>query len=98
MIDVAVLTRRAVVAGAVLSGLSAATTIVNARTLRALQRPDRDADASIVVCIPARNEAPRLPNLLRDLRDQTQCRRLRVIVLDDGSTDGTFDAAASVIG
>lgn len=98
MIDVAVLARRAVVAGAVLSGLSAATTIVNARTLRALQRPDGDVDASVVVCIPARNEAPRLPNLLRDLRDQTQCHRLRVIVLDDGSTDGTFDAAASVIG
>lgn len=98
MIDVSVLARRAVVAGAVLSGLSAATTMVNSRTLRALSRPEGEVDASVVVCIPARNEAPRLPNLLRDLRNQVQCRTLRVIVLDDGSTDGTFDAAASVIG
>ncbi|AYJ50006.1 glycosyltransferase [Rhodococcus sp. P1Y] len=90
--------RRIVAAGSVLSGLAAAATIVNAATMRALVRPQDDIDDPVVVCIPARDEVATLPDLLRDLRAQTHCRSLRVLVLDDGSVDGTADAAMSVVG
>ena len=52
----------------------------------------------ITVCVPARDEATRLPELLGDLRAQTGVPALRVLVVDDESTDGTAAAAAAVIG
>ncbi len=53
---------------------------------------------TVTVCVPARNEAQRLPALLADLRAQVGVSRLRVLVLDDDSTDGTYDAALDAIG
>lgn len=50
-------------------------------------------DCTIAVIIPARNEICRLPALLTQLPDAVNGNRLRVIVVDDGSTDGTGDAA-----
>ncbi|MEV0250582.1 glycosyltransferase family 2 protein [Nocardia sp. NPDC050712] len=51
----------------------------------------------VTVCVPARDEAGRLPALLADLRVQTGVPDLRVLILDDASTDGTAAAAAAVI-
>nr|WP_227985344.1 glycosyltransferase [Nocardia spumae] len=52
----------------------------------------------VVVVVPARDEASRLPHLIADLRAQQGISRLRVWILDDGSTDGTFPAAVTAIG
>jgi 4,4'-diaponeurosporenoate glycosyltransferase len=48
--------------------------------------------AVISVVIPARDEAHNLPRLLASLRDQHD-PPLEVLVVDDGSTDGTADVA-----
>lgn len=98
MIDPSSSIQRATAVGAALAGLGALSTVFNALTMRALSRPGRVVDESVVVCVPARNEAANLPNLLKDLREQTHCTAMRVIVLDDDSSDGTADAALSVIG
>lgn len=45
----------------------------------------------LTVLIPCRNEAQRLPDLLRDLRAQSH--PVRILVIDDASSDGTADAA-----
>ncbi|MBU3064048.1 glycosyltransferase [Nocardia sp. NEAU-G5] len=47
----------------------------------------------VTVCIPARNEAGRLPGLIADLRRQHGISRMRVLVLDDRSEDDTYAAA-----
>ncbi|WP_245650147.1 glycosyltransferase [Millisia brevis] len=74
-----------------MSVAAAATAVLNARTAR-LDRALGIADTTtevVAICIPARDEADTLPHLLDDLRAQTGPHRLRVIVVDDGSTDGT---------
>jgi glycosyltransferase involved in cell wall biosynthesis len=45
----------------------------------------------VLIIVPAFNEAGSLPTLMRALR--TQCPDCDVVVIDDGSTDGTRDAA-----
>lgn len=54
--------------------------------------PDRDADGvwpSVDVVLPARNEAERLPAALASLRAQAYPGALRLIVVDDRSSDAT---------
>ncbi|MBH0780093.1 glycosyltransferase [Nocardia sp. NEAU-351] len=51
----------------------------------------------ITVCVPARDEVDRLPDLIADLRAQTGAPRMRVLILDDASTDGTGDAALEAV-
>ncbi|MFQ6326272.1 glycosyltransferase [Nocardia sp. CWNU-33] len=51
----------------------------------------------IAVCVPARNEAVRLPALIGDLRAQVGVPRLRVLILDDASIDDTYAAAIDAI-
>ena len=59
--------------------------------LPALQRPPRWPSVAIVV--PARDEAEVLPSTLPTLLAQRYPGRARVILVDDGSTDGTGDLA-----
>ena len=47
----------------------------------------------VSVVVPARNEAERLPGLLASLRAQVR-RPVEVVVVDDGSDDGTAEVAA----
>ncbi len=47
----------------------------------------------VTVVVPARNEAARIGELVADLRAQRGLGTLRVLVLDDDSTDGTADVA-----
>lgn len=49
-------------------------------------------DQGISVLIPARNEERNLALLLESLQAQVACR-FEVVVLDDNSTDGTYDVA-----
>ncbi|WP_042381466.1 glycosyltransferase [Streptacidiphilus melanogenes] len=58
--------------------------------------PPRDADGarpSVAVVVPARDEAEVLPLSLPSLLAQRYAGEARVILVDDGSTDGTGDLA-----
>lgn len=92
------LLRTLTVLGAVGSGVAAAVSVVNAITIPRLARRPTEVFESVAVCIPARNEAERLPDLLRDLQAQHDCPNLRVFVLDDASTDDTHAAARRTVG
>ena len=48
--------------------------------------------ASVIAIVPARNEAAELPQTLAALLSQSH-RNLRVVLVDDHSTDGTADVA-----
>ena len=69
---------------AVLAGLLLAHTVLNAFFLRS-RRPTRPSTLDIAVLLPVRDEVGRAGPCLDALRDQG----VRVVVLDDGSTDGT---------
>ena len=51
---------------------------------------------AVTVVIPARNEADMLPGCLPSLLTQDYSGRLRVIVVDDDSSDGTAKVAAGI--
>ena len=53
---------------------------------------DSDASKPMAVIVPAYNEADNLPETLRQM-PRAQVADMRVIVVDDGSTDGTAEAA-----
>jgi hopene-associated glycosyltransferase HpnB len=55
--------------------------------------PDRRASARIVAVVPARNEAEGIARAVSSLLAQTVSPPLHVVVVDDGSTDGTADEA-----
>ncbi|WP_034386360.1 glycosyltransferase family 2 protein [Deinococcus sp. YIM 77859] len=72
-------------------GYKAATLLVNALTFPRLRpRPLPSARPSVSLLVPARNEAHNLPELLPGLLAQGADE---VLVLDDGSTDGTAEVA-----
>jgi hypothetical protein len=76
-----------------------AHTLVNAG--RWLRRPaDRPAPVTetVAVLLPLRDEAARVTPCLRALLAQRGVPGLRVVVLDDGSTDGTADVVRAVAG
>jgi hopene-associated glycosyltransferase HpnB len=47
----------------------------------------------VVAVVPARDEADLIPRTLRALLDQEYAGRLRIVLVDDESTDGTSDVA-----
>src|SRR5215218_1036707 len=50
--------------------------------------------APVVVVIPAYNEAPCIADVLRQIPREAHGLGVDTLVVDDGSSDGTFDAAA----
>ncbi len=50
----------------------------------------------VTVIVPARDEAPLIAQSLRSLLAQDYAGSLRVILVDDGSTDGTGAIARSI--
>lgn len=72
--------------------------LYNRLTLPRLSEESEVVREAIDVCIPARNEAARLPDLIGDLRAQQGVPGMRVLILDDASSDGTDAAAAAAIG
>ena len=72
-------------------------TLLQGRFWRASERltdaPDPDAWPEIVAVIPARNEAETIGEAVRAHMAADYPGRFRVIVCDDGSTDGTADIA-----
>nr|WP_280490198.1 glycosyltransferase family 2 protein [Nocardia carnea] len=78
-----------VAAGAGLAASGAALTAWNRLTVPRLSAATTPIAEAVTVCVPARNEAERIPDLIADLRTQTDIPRLRVLVFDDASTDRT---------
>ncbi|MDG4827109.1 glycosyltransferase family 2 protein [Asanoa sp. WMMD1127] len=81
---------------ALLAGALTLHAVVNARFLRrpsAADFPDR-----VAVLLPVRDEAARVGPCLRALLDQRGVPELSILVLDDGSTDGTADVVRSIAG
>jgi len=77
---------------ALAAGLLTAHTIVNATLLRRpAPGPYADVDTAVAVLLPVRDEAHRVEPCLRALLAQQHVPQLRIVVLDDGSSDGTAD-------
>lgn len=73
-----------------------AHTIYNLRHLRVPSPAPEPSDELISVLIPARDEAHRIASCLTSLLDQESLPHLEILVLDDGSTDGTADVVRRV--
>lgn len=67
-------------------------TAVNLRSLRRLAADAPDVVESVSVLVPARNEERHVAATVRSLLEQTGLASFEVIVLDDGSRDGTAAA------
>ena len=83
---------RAAAAGAALLAAHAA---VNARLLRV--PTFRPTTARVSVLLPVRDEADRVGPCLRALLAQRGLSQLQVLVLDDGSSDGTADVVRDLV-
>ncbi|MFR9753147.1 glycosyltransferase [Nocardia sp. 004] len=83
--------------GATLAVLGAGIALYNRITVPRLPGTPAPVHEPITVCIPARNEADRLPDLIADLRAQVGVPELSVRILDDASTDDTTAAARAAI-
>jgi hypothetical protein len=67
-------------------------TVVNRAFLHRPRRAPSTVDVLVAALVPARDEASRVRATVRSLLDQRGVPGLRIVVLDDGSTDGTADA------
>ncbi|MGQ4617190.1 glycosyltransferase [Nocardia sp. R7R-8] len=79
------------------SVLGAGIALYNRITVRRLPNNPTTVIEPVTVCIPARDEADRLPELIGDLRAQVGVPRMAVHILDDASTDETGAAARAAI-
>ncbi len=84
---------RAAAAAAVLSTCHA---LVNVRLMRVPPADPPDTGERVSVCLPARDEAHRIGPTLRSLLAQRGVADLEIVVLDDGSADGTADVVRDV--
>lgn len=83
--------------GAIGTAVAVALTVhtaVNIRRLRRLPDDPRRVAERVSVLVPARNEAHRIAGTIRSLTAQERLDDLEIIVLDDGSDDGTADVVA----
>ncbi|HEU4423344.1 MAG TPA: glycosyltransferase family A protein [Pilimelia sp.] len=83
------------VACALAVGALTAHAALNAAWLRRPGRPST-VDEPVAVLLPVRDEVARLAPCLRSLLAQAGVPRLEILVLDDGSTDGTADVVRAV--
>lgn len=75
-----------------------AHTAVNIRRMRRLPDDPLTVSERVSVLVPARNEAHRIAPTIRSLLAQQRVPHLEVVVLDDGSQDGTADVVHDVAG
>ena len=84
-------------AGSALAVAGTAHQVLNLRRLR-VPPPDPPAVAEpVTLALPVRDEAHRVAPALRALLAQRGVADLEVLVLDDGSTDGTADVVRAVV-
>ena len=70
-----------------------AHTAVNLRRLRVPSNDPAPAGERVSVLLPVRDEAARVAGCLESLLEQIRVPDLEIVVLDDGSSDGTADVA-----
>ena len=90
--------RALTVAGSVGSVALTAHTVLNLRSLRI---PPVDPPATterVSVLLPVRDDADQVPECLAAVLDQIAVPDLEILVLDDGSSDGTADAVRAAVG
>ena len=88
---------RALVRAASLTAVGlTAHTAYNLTRLRTLPLSAPDVSESVSILIPARNEEAHMARIVQDALAQTGIADLRVIVLDDGSTDRTAEILDSI--
>lgn len=83
------------------AGLAVAAAIHQQVNLRALRLPSTGTapvTGRVSVLVPARDEAHRIAPTVRSLLAQTGLRDVQILVLDDGSTDGTADVVRAAAG
>ena len=85
-------------AGSALACLGTAHELLNLRLLRRLPDDPVPVDAVVSVLIPARDEAHRITPTIRSVLALRGLRDVEVLVLDDGSTDGTADVVRRAAG
>ena len=71
---------------------------INMRLIRRPRDESVTIDERVSILLPARNEAARITPTLRSLLAQEGLPDLEILVLDDGSTDGTADVVRQVVG
>jgi Glycosyl transferase family 2 len=85
--------------GTGLALLGTAHTALNAELLRRPRINDDDAPrGKVSILVPARDEAPNIAACLLSLLAQDVGPTAEIIILDDGSSDGTADIARAVAG
>ncbi len=90
------LLRALVRGGAVVSVLTALHAAVNTRLLRRPPASAPPVGVPVAVVLPVRDEAAQVTDCLAAVLDQRGVPELDVVVVDDGSTDGTTELVAAV--
>ncbi|MER7271755.1 glycosyltransferase family A protein [Micromonospora carbonacea] len=83
---------------AAVAALTAHTWVNATRWLRRPSGGPVEVAEAVAVLLPLRDEADRVTPCLESLLAQRGVPRLRIVVLDDGSTDGTADVVRAVAG
>lgn len=83
---------------AAVAGAAAAHAAVNARLLHRPAVPAGPVGIAVSVLLPIRDEAGRIEPCLRALLGQQGVPRLEILVLDDGSSDGSAQRCRAVAG
>lgn len=85
------MTSRTVRAAAIGAVAATCHTWLNARLMRVPPANPGEVGEKVSVCLPARDEAHRIGPTIRSLLAQRGVPDLEIVVLDDGSADGTAD-------
>ena len=84
--------------GAITAAMLTAHTAVNMRMIRRPRDESVTVAERVSILLPARDEAHRITPTLRSLLAQEGLSDLEILILDDGSTDGTGDVIRQVVG
>ena len=90
--------RRLVAVGSALSAVGTAHQLVNQRRLRRPPDEPPPVTSTVSLLVPARDEAHRIGPTIESLLAQRGLADVEILVLDDGSTDGTAQVVGAVAG
>lgn len=90
------LTRALVTAGSIASATLTAQIALNLAMVKKPSTPSSPISERVSILLPVRNEVHRVEPTLRSLIDQQGLTDFEILVLDDGSTDGTAAIIARV--
>lgn len=85
-------------AGALASSVLAAQVVANLARIRTPQAPAAPVGERVSILLPLRNEAHRVGPCLAAILAQRGLEDAEIIILDDGSTDGTGDVIRTIVG